>query len=106
MRRQSDNTIMAIEYPHTRLAVENFPISQLRFSRAFLRALGLIKAAAAKVNGESGALAPQMAAAIEAAANQVAEGHHDAQFVVDIFQTGSGTSTNNDANEEIGKPAR
>ena len=96
---------MAIEYPHTQLAVENFPISQLRFSRAFLRALGLIKAAAAKVNGESGALAPQMAAAIEAAANEVAEGLHDAQFVVDIFQTGSGTSTNMNANEVIGKLA-
>src|SRR5258708_29943312 len=97
MRRQSDNTIMAIEYPHTKLAVENFPISQLRFSRAFLRALGLIKAAAAKVNGESGALAPQMAAAIQADGNQVAEGHPDAQFDVDIFQTGNGHSNTTNA---------
>jgi fumarate hydratase, class II len=96
---------MATDYPHTQLAVENFPISQLRFSRSFLRALGLIKAAAAKVNGEMGALSAQMAAAVETAANQVAEGTHDSQFVVDIFQTGSGTSTNMNANEVIGKLA-
>ena len=80
---------MTTEYPHTQLAVKNFPISQLRFQRPFLRALGLIKAAAAKVNGELRALDPQMAAA-----NEVAAGKHDSQFVVDIFQTGSGTSTN------------
>jgi fumarate hydratase class II len=85
---------MTTEYPHTQLAVKNFPISQLRFQRPFLRALGLIKAAAAKVNGELRALDPRMAAAIEAAANEVAAGKHDSQFVVDIFQTGSGTSTN------------
>jgi fumarate hydratase class II len=95
---------MATDYPHTQLAVKNFPISQLRFPRSFLRALGLIKAAAAKVNGEMGALPPEMAA-VEAAANEVAEGKHDSQFVVDIFQTGSGTSTNMNANEVIGKLA-
>jgi fumarate hydratase class II len=100
-----DNEIMSTEYPHTQLAVKNFPISQLRFPRPFLRALGLIKAAAAKVNGQLGALDPQMAAAIEAAANEVAAGKHDSEFVVDIFQTGSGTSTNMNANEVIGKLA-
>src|ERR1700676_2466193 len=96
---------MSTDHPQTQLAVENFPISQLRFPRSFLRALGLIKAAAAKVNGEMGALSPQMAAAVETAANQVADGTHDSQFVVDIFQTGSGTSTNMNANEVIGKLA-
>ena len=85
----------------TRLAVENFPISRLRFSRSFIRALGLIKSAAAAVNGQLGQLAPEIAQAIEAAAEEVAEGAHDAQFVVDIFQTGSGTSTNMNANEVI-----
>jgi len=96
---------MATDYPQTQLAVENFPISQLRFPRSFLRALGLIKAAAAKINGEMGALPAQMAAAVETAANQMAEGTHDSKFVVDIFQTGSGTSTNMNANEVIGKLA-
>jgi fumarate hydratase class II len=80
----------------TQRAVENFPISGLRFPRAFLRALGLIKAAAARVNGLP---------AIESAALEVAGGAHDAQFVVDIFQTGSGTSTNMNANEVIAKLA-
>src|SRR5437660_1301761 len=78
----------ALYGPQTQRAVDNFPISGLRFPRSFIRALGLIKAAAAKVNGE---------AAIEAAANQVMEGVHDSQFVLDIFQTGSGTSTNMNA---------
>jgi fumarate hydratase class II len=86
----------------TARAVENFPISGLRFSRSFIRALGLIKSAAAKVNGAIGALQPERAAAIEKAAEAVVEGRHDDQFVVDIFQTGSGTSTNMNANEVIG----
>ena len=81
-----------MDLPQTRLALENFPISQRRFPRSFLRALGLIKAAAAKVNGELGALPLPMAAAVEAAANQVAEGAYDSEFVVDIFQTGSGSN--------------
>jgi fumarate hydratase class II len=85
----------------TQRAVENFPISRLRFTRPFLRALGLIKAAAAHVNAEIGALEPRVAHAIETAANRVAEGEFDSQFVVDIFQTGSGTSTNMNANEVI-----
>jgi fumarate hydratase class II len=85
----------------TARAVQNFPISSLRLQRPFIRAIGLIKAAAARVNGKHGWLDPQRAAAIERAAMEVVEGHHDAQFVVDVFQTGSGTSTNMNANEVI-----
>ncbi len=87
----------------TARAVENFPISRMRFQRPFLRALGLIKAAAALVNGRMGHLAPAKAAAIEAAANEVADGRYDDAFVVDVFQSGSGTSTNMNANEVIGR---
>ncbi|MBI4166788.1 MAG: class II fumarate hydratase, partial [Acidobacteria bacterium] len=89
----------------TQRAVENFPISRLRFTRPFIRALGLIKAAAARVNGELGVLPRDLAAAIEATAQKVAQGDYDAQFVVDIFQTGSGTSTNMNANEIIARLA-
>jgi fumarate hydratase, class II len=85
----------------TQRAVENFPISDLRFPRAFIRAMGLIKWAAARVNQETGALDPAVARAIQQAAREVAAGALDAQFVVDIFQTGSGTSTNMNANEVI-----
>jgi fumarate hydratase, class II len=77
----------------TARALENFPISGQRFPRSFIRALGLIKSAAAKVNGRPD---------IEAAAEAVVEGRHDGEFAVDIFQTGSGTSTNMNANEVIG----
>jgi fumarate hydratase, class II len=90
----------------TARAVENFPISTLRFQRAFIRALGLLKSAAAKVNGRIGELPSGLAAAIEKAAEEVVEGIHDDQFVVDIFQTGSGTSTNMNANEVIGHLAK
>jgi len=86
----------------TARAIENFPISGKGFPRAFLRALALIKSAAAKVNGRQGHLPAELAAKIEAAAEEVATGRHDAQFPVDIFQTGSGTSTNMNANEVIG----
>jgi len=86
----------------TARAIENFPISGLRFGRPFLRALGLIKSAAARVNGEQGHLPADRAAAIERAAEELVAGQHDAQFAVDIFQTGSGTSTNMNANEVIG----
>jgi fumarate hydratase, class II len=86
----------------TARAVENFPISRLRLPRTFLRALGLIKSAAARVNGDGGHLPAGRAAAIERAAEEVVAGKHDAQFVVDVFQTGSGTSTNMNANEVIG----
>src|SRR6202035_3077896 len=85
----------------TQRAVENFPISRLRFPRAFIRALGLIKSAAARVNGKLGELPAELAAAIEKAAEDVVAGKYDDQFVIDIFQTGSGTSTNMNANEVI-----
>jgi fumarate hydratase class II len=89
----------------TARAVENFPISTLRFPRAFIRALALIKSTAAGVNGAHGFLPAEKAAAIERAAEEVLAGAHDEQFVVDIFQTGSGTSTNMNANEVIGRLA-
>ncbi len=86
-------------------ARDNFPISGLRFSRGFIRALGLIKQAAAQVNLELGLLDPTVAGAVARAAAEVAGGRFDDQFVVDIFQTGSGTSTNMNANEVIGNRA-
>lgn len=89
----------------TERAIENFPISGKRFPRSFIRALGLIKSAAAKVNGQLGELPADRAAAIQAAADQVAEGRYDGDFPIDIFQTGSGTSTNMNANEVIGRLA-
>jgi fumarate hydratase class II len=89
----------------TARAVENFPVSGLRFSRAFIRALGLIKKHAAITNAELGLLDARRAEAIREAAQEVAEGKLDAQFVVDIFQTGSGTSTNMNANEVIANRA-
>ncbi len=85
----------------TQRAVENFPISDLRFPRMFIRALGLIKAAAAAVNHDLGLMEADMAEAIQAVAREVAEGKYDDQFVLDIFQTGSGTSTNMNANEVL-----
>ncbi len=85
----------------TQRAVNNFPLSGLQLPRAFLRALGLIKAAAAQVNGELGELPAEIAEAVTAAAHEVANGRWDAQFPVDVFQTGSGTSTNMNANEVI-----
>ncbi len=85
----------------TARAVENFPISGQTFSRPFLRALGLIKAAAATVNARNGVLDQEMANAIETAAIEVSEGAWDEHFPIDLFQTGSGTSTNMTANEDI-----
>src|SRR5512133_1366926 len=85
----------------TMRAVRNFPISSYRFPRRFILALGLIKRAAAEVNLELGLLEPTVATAIVQAAQEVADGRLDDQFVVDIFQTGSGTSTNMNANEVI-----
>ena len=85
----------------TQRAVENFPISGLRFPRPFIQALGMIKGAAADVNLDLGRMDQEMAAAIQAAAREVEDGLHDAQFPLDIFQTGSGTSTNMNANEVI-----
>ena len=85
----------------TQRAVQNFPLSGLRMPRAFIRAMGLIKQAAAATNRELGELDAAPAEAIGAAALEVAEGRHDAQFPVDVFQTGSGTSSNMNANEVI-----
>lgn len=82
-------------------AVENFPVSDLRAPRAMINALGLIKASAAQVNRDLGLLDASIAAAIIKAATAVAEGHYDAHFPVDIFQTGSGTSTNMNTNEVV-----
>jgi fumarate hydratase class II len=89
----------------TARAVENFPISDLRFSRRFLRALGQIKAAAARANLSLGGLDERRARAIEQGALEMADGRFDEDFVVDVFQTGSGTSTNMNANEVIANRA-
>ena len=85
----------------TARAVENFPISDLKFKRPFIEALGVIKFSAAKTNKDLKLLSPSIASAIMKAANEVIKGDHDSEFVVDIFQTGSGTSTNMNANEVI-----
>jgi fumarate hydratase, class II len=85
----------------TQRAVENFPVSGLRLEPAHVRALGLIKAAAASVNAELGVLERGMAEAIRQAAAEVAQGDWDAEFPIDVFQTGSGTSSNMNANEVI-----
>jgi len=89
----------------TARAVDNFPISNLRFSRSFIKALGEIKKACAEVNLKNKLLEKKVADSIINAAQQVVNGDHDADFVVDIFQTGSGTSTNMNANEIIAKIA-
>lgn len=85
----------------TQRAVENFPLSGLRLPRPFLRALGLIKAACARANAELGELERPLCDAIAEAADAVARGAHDAHFPVDVFQTGSGTSSNMNANEVV-----
>jgi fumarate hydratase class II len=89
----------------TARAVENFPISDLRFPRRFIRALGLIKKHAALTNQELGGLKPELAKVIVQAAQEVIDGKWDGEFVLDIFQTGSGTSTNMNANEVIANRA-
>jgi fumarate hydratase, class II len=85
----------------TQRAVQNFPISGTRLESSHIRALALIKAAAAKANAELGVLPKETAEAIYAAAREVAEGKHDDQFPVDVFQTGSGTSSNMNMNEVL-----
>ncbi len=85
----------------TARAVENFPISNLKFTRTFIRALGEIKKAAALVNLDNQLLNQEMANSIVKAAEEVISGKYDKDFVIDIFQTGSGTSTNMNANEVI-----
>ena len=106
------DTMGELQVPHnayygvqTARAIENFPISGLRFSRSFIRALGLIKQAAAKVNHSLRLLERKQARAIEQAAGEVIKGQWDHEFPVDIFQTGSGTSTNMNANEVIANRA-
>ncbi len=89
----------------TQRAFENFQVSNLRFSREFIAALGLVKQMAAKVNADLGLLDSKVADAIAEAAEEVIDGKFDHDFVVDIFQTGSGTSTNMNSNEIISKRA-
>jgi fumarate hydratase class II len=89
----------------TQRAVDNFPISGQPFPRRFLRAMGLVKRAAAEANGSLGLLERDVATAIAAAAQAVADGEHDAQFPIDVYQTGSGTSTNTNFNEVISRLA-
>jgi fumarate hydratase class II len=91
----------ALYRAQTQRAVENFPISGRGMERAQIRALGLVKAAAARVNARIGVLPEDVAAAVAAAADEVAAGAHDAHFPIDVFQTGSGTSSNMNANEVI-----
>jgi fumarate hydratase class II len=108
--RTEHDSLGDVEVPADRLwgaqtqrAVENFPVSGIRFSRPLIRALGLIKKTAAEVNADLGLLDDDRAGAIEAAATEVANGQWDEHFPIDIFQTGSGTSTNMNANEVIAR---
>src|SRR5687767_7655323 len=89
----------------TQRAVENFPISDLRFPRSFIAALGMIKRSAAEANVDLGLLDGDVAKSVIQAADEVMRGDHDGQFVIDIFQTGSGTSTNMNANEVLANRA-
>lgn len=89
----------------TQRAYDNFPISGIRFTRAFIKALGIIKKNAAQVNFELGLLDQEISKAIQGAAQEIIDGNHDTEFVVDIFQTGSGTSSNMNANEVVARLA-
>ncbi len=91
----------ALYAAQTQRALENFPVSGIPFPRPFIRALGLVKGTAAEVNRSLGLLDPAVASAVAAAAAEVEAGEHDSQFPLDIFQTGSGTSTNMNTNEVI-----
>jgi fumarate hydratase class II len=102
---QMEVPVDALYGASTMRAKLNFPISDLRFPRSFIRALALIKLAAAKTNMAFGLLEQEPGDAIVAAAQEVADGKHDHQFVLDIFQTGSGTSTHTNANEVIANRA-
>jgi fumarate hydratase class II len=111
-RRTESDSLGNVEVPasalygaQTQRASENFPVSGLRLPRRVIRALALIKKAAAEVNRDAGKLDAKLAEAIIAAAHEVAAGQHDGEFVVDIFQTGSGTSSNMNANEVIANRA-
>lgn len=98
--------IDALWRAQTQRAVENFPISGRPLERTQIRAMGLLKAACAQVNKDLGLLDADKAEAIIAAANEIAEGKHDDQFPIDVFQTGSGTSSNMNANEVIASIAK
>ncbi|ORI21747.1 class II fumarate hydratase [Rhodococcus sp. 1168] len=98
--------IDALWRAQTQRAVENFPISGRPLERTQIRAMGLLKAACAQVNKDLGLLDGTLADAIIAAANEIAEGLHDDQFPIDVFQTGSGTSSNMNANEVIASIAK
>ncbi|MUM15715.1 class II fumarate hydratase [Mycobacterium sp. CBMA271] len=93
--------VEALWRAQTQRAVENFPISGRGLERTQIRALGLLKGACAQVNKDLGLLDPAKADAIIAAAQEIADGKHDEQFPIDVFQTGSGTSSNMNANEVI-----
>jgi fumarate hydratase class II len=110
--RVEHDSMGALEVPaqalwgaQTQRAIENFPATGLTMPRGFIRALGLIKAAAAAANEELGDLPPAVSGAIRAAAQAVADGTYDGEFPVDVFQTGSGTSSNMNANEVIARLA-
>jgi fumarate hydratase class II len=106
--RVEHDSMGSLEVPETALwgaqtqrAIQNFPATGMKMPRPFIRALGLIKQAAAAANAELGDLPQAVADAIQRAADEVAQGRHDDQFPVDVFQTGSGTSSNMNANEVI-----
>ena len=97
----NDTTGQQLWGAETTKAIENFPVSGERVPAPVVRWLGRIKAEAARVNAELGLLDPELAEAIARAGDEVAAGRHDDQFPIDVFQTGSGTSTNTNANEVI-----
>ncbi len=110
--RQEHDSMGVVDVPldalwgaQTQRAVNNFPISNLRLSRSMIWALATIKAEAATANRQLGVIAQDMAEAIKGAAIEVAEAHHDEHFPVDVFQTGSGTSSNMNMNEVIARLA-
>ena len=110
--REEKDSMGAVKVPadayygsQTQRAVDNFPISDLKFQAAFIHALALVKQGAAQVNQKLDLLDPELADAISRACREVMEGKHDSQFVVDIFQTGSGTSTNMNMNEVVASRA-
>src|SRR5262245_13236307 len=111
--RTEHDSMGEVQVPHdalwraqTQRAVENFPISGTPIEPALIHAIGEVKAAAAKVNGELGVVDADRSAAIEKAAREVAAGDHDEAFPIDVFQTGSGTSSNMNANEVIASLAQ
>jgi len=95
----------ALYAAQTQRAVENFPVSGIPIRRSLIAALGMIKCSAARVNGASGAIPEEVASLIQSAAQEVIEGKHDEHFPIDIYQTGSGTSSNMNANEVIANRA-